>query len=380
MVRIEKTVFISYRRTNASWALAISQYLTHRGFDVFIDYTKINSGDFEQVIIENIGARAHFLVLLAPSALDRCGNPHDWLRREIELAMERKRNIIPIILEGFDFGAPETIKYLTGELEKLKHYNGLNLPADYFEEGMQRLCERFLNISLETVLHPVSKNVRKIVNDQKRAVAEVAKVDERTLSAQEWCERGYKTKDLHEQIRLFTVAIELDSKLVEAYNNRGACYNELGQIKLAFQDLDQAIKLNPELSLAYANRGIIYDNLRQFKQAIQEYNQAIKLNPELFEAYCYRGNIYNYMGQYGRAIEDYNQAIKLNPEYSMSYYNMACSYTFQGNVDEAIHWLSQALTKDPKEHCEFLKHDSDFDSIRGEEEFQKLLEKYCDGE
>lgn len=80
MPRVEKTVFISYRRTNVAWALAVFQHLTHHGFDVFFDYMGIASGDFEQVIIENIRSRAHFLVLLTPSALERCAEPGDWFQ------------------------------------------------------------------------------------------------------------------------------------------------------------------------------------------------------------------------------------------------------------------------------------------------------------
>jgi hypothetical protein len=80
MERIEKTVFLSYRRTNIPWALAISQNLTHHGSDVFFDFKDIASGDFERVILGNITARAHFLVLLTPSALERCGDPNDRLR------------------------------------------------------------------------------------------------------------------------------------------------------------------------------------------------------------------------------------------------------------------------------------------------------------
>jgi hypothetical protein len=49
MVRVEKTVFISYRRTNVPWALAVFQHLTHHGFDVFFDFMGIASGDFERV-------------------------------------------------------------------------------------------------------------------------------------------------------------------------------------------------------------------------------------------------------------------------------------------------------------------------------------------
>ena len=95
MYLVSKTVFVSYRRTNVPWALAISQNLTHHGCDVFFDFNGIASGDFEQVILGNIKARALFVVLLTPSALERCGEPTDWLRREIETALETKRNIVP---------------------------------------------------------------------------------------------------------------------------------------------------------------------------------------------------------------------------------------------------------------------------------------------
>src|SRR5207344_3360744 len=100
------TVFISYRRTNIPWVQAISQNLTLHGYDVFFDFSGIASGDFEQAILGNIKSRAHFLVLLTPSALERCAEPGDWLRREIETALETKRNVVPLMLEGFDFNTP----------------------------------------------------------------------------------------------------------------------------------------------------------------------------------------------------------------------------------------------------------------------------------
>ena len=98
MGRIEKTVFISYRRADESWGLAIFQNLTQHGYDVFIDYDGIASGNFESAILENIKARAHFLVLLTPTALERCSDPEDWMRREIEAALDSQRNIVPLML------------------------------------------------------------------------------------------------------------------------------------------------------------------------------------------------------------------------------------------------------------------------------------------
>ena len=169
MGRIEKAVFISYRRANLPWALAIYQNLTHHGYDVFFDYQSINSGDFEQIILGNIRARAHFLVLLAPSALEGCNNPDDWLRREIETGIDQKRNVVPLFLEGFDFANPKISKSVTGKIAQLKNYNGLNIPADYFDEAMGRLRQRYLNISLETILHPVPSLVQKAVIEQQNA-------------------------------------------------------------------------------------------------------------------------------------------------------------------------------------------------------------------
>jgi hypothetical protein len=67
--------------------------------------------------LENINARAHFLVLLTPSALERCGDPTELLRREIEAALESRRNIVPLMLEGFTFDTPTLASQLTGKLE-----------------------------------------------------------------------------------------------------------------------------------------------------------------------------------------------------------------------------------------------------------------------
>src|SRR2546421_8755928 len=152
MERIDKTVFISYRRTNIPWALAIFQNLTQHGYDVFFDYNGIAGGDFERVILGNIAARGHFLVLLTPSALERCGDPADWLRREIETALVSQRNIVPLMLEGFDFAARKIAGQLKGPLAELKHYNGLSIPPEYFPEAMERLRGKYLNVPLAAVL------------------------------------------------------------------------------------------------------------------------------------------------------------------------------------------------------------------------------------
>lgn len=169
MARIEKTIFISYRRKDISWALAVYQYLTGRKYDVFFDYTSLSGGDFEQVIVSNIKARAHFVLILTPTALDRCNEPGDWLRREIELAVDEKRNILPLIFDGFSFSTPSIAEKLTGKLSYINRYNGLDVPAGYFIEAMERLSTRYLNVPLNAVIHPIPTEVVKVVKDEQLA-------------------------------------------------------------------------------------------------------------------------------------------------------------------------------------------------------------------
>ena len=130
--------------------------MTHNGYDVFFDYTGLASGDFEGVILDNIHSRAHFLILLTPSALERCGEPSDWLRREIEAALDSKRNIVPLMLEGFDIGMPSIANQLTGKLASLRKYNAMTVSAEYFDAAMEKLRTKFLNVALDTVVQPAS--------------------------------------------------------------------------------------------------------------------------------------------------------------------------------------------------------------------------------
>ena len=183
MKKIEKTVFISYRRTNVSWALAIFKGLTHSGFDVFFDYQGIPSGNFERIILENIRSKAHFLVLLTPLALERCDDPEDWLRREIEAALESRRNIVHLMLEGFDFSTPAIASKLTGKLAALKGYNAMGVSAEYFDATMSKL-RGFLSVPLDAVLHPASGFAQVAAKDQQTAAAAAPAVLKQELTVQ----------------------------------------------------------------------------------------------------------------------------------------------------------------------------------------------------
>jgi tetratricopeptide (TPR) repeat protein len=291
MERIEKTVFISYRRTNIPWALAIFQNLTQYGFDVFFDYNGIASGDFEGVILGNITARAHFLVLLTPSALEHCGEPGDWLRREIETALDSRRNIVPLMLEGFDFGSPKIASQLTGKLATLKRYSGLSIPPDYFLEAMNRLRDKFLNVPLTAVLHPASPPAQQVAMEQKAEADAAPPVQTEELSAQQWYERGVNATDLDEKLHFYTEAIRLKPDYAVAFFNRGYVRHDKGDLEGALKDYNEAIRINPHDSSAFFFRGYVRENQGDVGGAILDYNEAIRLKPDNDLAFIFRDNV-----------------------------------------------------------------------------------------
>ncbi|HET9909776.1 MAG TPA: tetratricopeptide repeat protein [Anaerolineales bacterium] len=351
MGRIDKTVFISYRNTNQPWALAIYQHLIHQGFNVFFDYNILKSGDFEQVITENIRGRTHFVVLLTPSALERCNEPGDQMRREIELALDEKRNIVPLFFEGFSFSSPSISKYLTDRLDLLKKHKEITLSAEYFDAAMARLCNDFLNVPFAAILHPLSDTVENAVKMQQAAARKAKKIQHNELAAQEWFEQGKHyddSNDFDECINSYTKAIGLKSDYVEAYLRRGVACHEKGDMDGALKDTNEAIRLNPDFAEAHFIRGRARYYKSDVEGAIQDYNKAIRLNPEYALAYYNRGIARSDKGDLAGAIKDYGEAIRFSPDYALAYYNRGIARGDKGDLAGAIKDYSETIRLSPE--------------------------------
>lgn len=222
-------VFISYRRgTSKHLARAIFMDLRQHRYDVFLDVSTIASGEFDTIILTEIAARAHFVVLLSPGALERCIHPGDWLRREIEQALRLRRNIVPIIEEGFDF--EQETRYLPDPWrDEFKRHNGLRLFHDYFEAGMDTLRNRFLREAAELhVSQPFGK--------PRANMPGAEKYFNRAL------ERGSRG-DLDGAIADYTEAIRLNPNHANAYWARGNCHYQRRAYRAALKDYERYLGL-----------------------------------------------------------------------------------------------------------------------------------------
>jgi tetratricopeptide (TPR) repeat protein len=292
------------------------------GYDVFFDYQSIDSGKFESVILDNIRARAHFIVILTPSALENCPKPGDWLRREIETALDENRNIVPLMVENFDFGSSPVKEALTGKLSTLKTYNGLSVPNAYALEAMERLRERYLKKALSDVpTPPLQLEAQKITETQKSAANEAPPVQEEQLTAQTWFERGfqyYESKNFDEAVRCNTEAIRFNPGYAFAHFSRGYAFSKMGDLEKAISNYDKAIELAESdityRAAYYAFRGNAYLAKDSIDSASADLNEAIFINPDYANGYSYRGAAHCANDDIESAIADYAEAIRIQPD------------------------------------------------------------------
>lgn len=78
-------------------------------------------------------------------------------------------------------------------------------------------------------------------------------------------------------------------------------------------------------------------------------------------------------GRVGESRAVMAKAMSDMPEYWALPYNAACLEALSGNADEALEWLRRALELNQSEIHEYLREDSDLDSLRDDPRFQELL-------
>jgi hypothetical protein len=73
---------------------------------------------------------------LSPGALANCAHDDDWLRKEIQRAIETERNIVPVLKENASRPDKEE---LPDEIEPLKRFNCIDYSHVYYDATIERL-------------------------------------------------------------------------------------------------------------------------------------------------------------------------------------------------------------------------------------------------
>ncbi len=134
----QRRVFLSYRRSlDEVTARMLKQELAGRGFDVFLDVDDLGpSPSFDQRLLAEITGRYHFILLLSPGSLERCHEPEDWVRRELEHALATGRRVVPVTRAGFHLGSQDL---LPPSLRSLPMHNAIEYTSAHHDAVVDRL-------------------------------------------------------------------------------------------------------------------------------------------------------------------------------------------------------------------------------------------------
>jgi len=107
-------------------------------------------------------------------------------------------------------------------------------------------------------------------------------------------------------------------------------------------------------------------------EAKKLYEAALGLDPGYVEALNNLSIIYIQEKDFNAAKNSLEKAVRLNPAYVESYYNLACLCAIKGDIDQGVGYLKKAISLD-RGVKEWARNDSDLDSLRRSEAFNKLL-------
>jgi uncharacterized membrane protein YeaQ/YmgE (transglycosylase-associated protein family) len=135
----EYDVFISYRRGQSmDTARLIANALKERKLRTFLDIEELGPGRFDQALLTTVANTPNLVVILAPHALDRSVEEHDWLKQEVSQAIQTNSTIVPVMMPGFEFPEPEA---LPEDLRALRNYQGVGYSSEFFTAMIDRLVQ-----------------------------------------------------------------------------------------------------------------------------------------------------------------------------------------------------------------------------------------------
>ncbi|MBC8171267.1 MAG: tetratricopeptide repeat protein [Anaerolineae bacterium] len=409
----EHSVFISYRRDNKYTALLVHKTLQAHGFDVFIDVEGLDSGGFGKMLLNQIAARPHFVLMLTPDALKRCNDAGDWLRREVEYAMEIRRNIVPLMFDGFNFR--ENHAYLTGKLALLPEYQGIEVPksAAYFEFAMQLLRDHHLNKALNTIIHPTPPEDETALRRKIEVANEEPRPNTEQLNSEEYNNRGvmnFQRGNLDAAIRDFSRAIQINHNFIQAYLNRATAHQEredykgaitdysaiiqiapkqpriyekraaaryiAGDLAGAIEDYTEIIRLRPDNPETYQLRGIVRRDHRDVKGALADFDKALRLNPNIPNYYLDRGICRRILGMLPEAGADFSAAIRLKWDYAEAFNERGLVSYQRGELLKAVTDFNEYIRFRPHEPEGFLNRAHAHERRRSKDSWHLALEDY----
>jgi Flp pilus assembly protein TadD len=114
-------------------------------------------------------------------------------------------------------------------------------------------------------------------------------------------------------------------------------------------------------------------SLERYADAIVPLRKVAELEPENIQVLLALGWCHKRTGRIDLAIGALDAALAADGDDPLIRYNLACYHSVAGDKRSALTYLEQALNLDPNYRL-LIDHESDFDSLRGDSDFQAVCE------
>lgn len=159
-------IFISYKRKSLPTANNLYYRLTTKGYSTFFDLEEMRRNNFDTQLLQYIENANDIFVILEEGSLDGCKKENwkneDWFCHEIAFALEKKKNIIPILLNGYVM--PEQ-RDLPEGLKELSLKNAPEFSFSFFDEYIEKLISKEY-ITSKAVLQNAATSIFKFYSNE----------------------------------------------------------------------------------------------------------------------------------------------------------------------------------------------------------------------
>lgn len=137
-------IYISYKRHRKEAAALLYYQLINRGYSAFYDLAQMRRDNFDEQIYRHIEGANDVFVFLDETSLNACKNGtwrDDWFCKEIIHALKLKKNIIPVLLDGYEMPDDRT---LPKELKQLTKKHAPEYSLSYIDAYIDLLINKFI--------------------------------------------------------------------------------------------------------------------------------------------------------------------------------------------------------------------------------------------
>jgi hypothetical protein len=157
-------------------------------------------------------------------------------------------------------------------------------------------------------------------------------------------------------IKSLTLKLNDNPDDANALYRRGQVYASKGAYSLAINDFSDSLRLNSKDVEAYNNRCWARTVIGDLQAALKDCNEALRLRPSFVDALDSRGLLNLKSGQAKNAITDFDAALKINPRLTSSLYGRGLAKQRNGAVSEGEVDITNAKAMDPNIVKEFASY------------------------